>query len=341
MNAGSGGSVRFGMNEPLRTRPLLDSRDVEHAHAEITGLFSPHELIPIGLRSGFHARANVATLNRVRLIYLSLGSEVVVRPAPLTDYYAINIVIGGAADVRRGRRAIAVEGSTAGVVLTPDSTIDMRWSADCRHLSVVVGRSHLEEAFWSLWGDVPRPEDFPIGLDLRMGRVASWIRLVRWAVADIDQGSGLAANPLAAKQVEDLLVHGFVAAQGRRSGPQPSVRAMTQVAVRDAREYIESHAADAISVSDVARAAGVSVRTLQECFKRHVGMTPMTYLRDVRLDRVHGALRSADPRTAVTVTEVALSWGFGHLPRFAAAYRRRFGQLPSETLRRGVSRANR
>ena len=135
-------------------------------------------------------------------------------------------------------------------------------------------------------------------------------------------------------------MQGFLAAQDRRSGPQSAVRTMTRVAVRNAEEYIESHAADAISVSDIARAADVSVGTLQECFKRHVGLTPMTYLRDVRLDRVHRALRSADPGAAVTVTEAALSCGFGHLPRFAAAYHRRFGQLPSETLRRGVSRAN-
>jgi AraC-like DNA-binding protein len=45
-------------------------------------------------------------------------------------------------------------------------------------------------------------------------------------------------------------------------------------------------------------------------------------------------LRDADPGDGTTVTEVALRFGFAHTGRFAAAYRRRYGQAPSATLRR-------
>jgi AraC-like DNA-binding protein len=211
----------------------------------------------------------------------------------------------------------------------------MRWSADCQHLTVAVERPRLEDAFWSVWGTAPNETNLPIALDLRAGPVASWLRLVRWTVNDIDNVNGLSTNPLTACQVDDLLVHGFVAAQGRGTErPSAAVSTRSKAMVQEAKDYIESHAADPISVSDVAHAVGTSVRRLQESFRRHAGVTPMTYLRDVRLDRADRALRSADPSGAVTVTEVALKWGFGHLPRFAAAYRRRFGRLPSETLQR-------
>jgi transcriptional regulator GlxA family with amidase domain len=73
--------------------------------------------------------------------------------------------------------------------------------------------------------------------------------------------------------------------------------------------------------------AGVSARRLQEAFREHLGTTPMEYLRSVRLDRVHAELRCG----AGGVTETAHRWGFTHLGRFAAAYRERFGVLPSET----------
>ena len=59
----------------------------------------------------------------------------------------------------------------------------------------------------------------------------------------------------------------------------------------------------------------------------------MTYLQQVRLGRAHEALRAADP-TRVTVSSIAHRWGFAHLGRFASAYRVKFGQSPSETLRR-------
>jgi transcriptional regulator GlxA family with amidase domain len=58
----------------------------------------------------------------------------------------------------------------------------------------------------------------------------------------------------------------------------------------------------------------------------------MRYLREVRLNRVHAELLSADPGS-VSVSQVAARWGFLYLGRFTAAYREKFGQRPSETLR--------
>jgi AraC-like DNA-binding protein len=58
----------------------------------------------------------------------------------------------------------------------------------------------------------------------------------------------------------------------------------------------------------------------------------MTYLREVRLLRIHSELREVDPDT-VTVGALASRWGFLHAGRFAAAYKRKFGCSPSTTLR--------
>jgi transcriptional regulator GlxA family with amidase domain len=76
----------------------------------------------------------------------------------------------------------------------------------------------------------------------------------------------------------------------------------------------------------------VSVRTLQELFRRHLDTTPTDHLRAIRLDRAHRELRAADPEST-TVGAVAGRWGFTHTGRFAATYRTRYGASPSETLR--------
>jgi transcriptional regulator GlxA family with amidase domain len=86
------------------------------------------------------------------------------------------------------------------------------------------------------------------------------------------------------------------------------------------------------SATDLAAIAGVGVRVLQEAFRQHVGMPPLSYLRRVRLDGVHEHLSRSDP-WQVSVSEVAYGWGFTHLGRFAGAYRARFGESPSQTLR--------
>ena len=104
------------------------------------------------------------------------------------------------------------------------------------------------------------------------------------------------------------------------------------VALRRAVGFIEAHAAEPISVGDVAAAASIGVRGLQAGFTRHYGMSPMAYLRSVRLALAHRDLVAADPGSGLTVAEVARRWGFTP-SHFAGAYRRHFGRQPHETLR--------
>jgi AraC-like DNA-binding protein len=58
----------------------------------------------------------------------------------------------------------------------------------------------------------------------------------------------------------------------------------------------------------------------------------MSYLHDLRMAAAHRDLLGSDGKQVVA--DVALRWGFTHLGRFAAEYRKRFGQLPSQTLKR-------
>jgi len=104
-------------------------------------------------------------------------------------------------------------------------------------------------------------------------------------------------------------------------------------AIRRVLEAISDEPEHGFTAGEMATIAGMSLRSLQSGFRRHVGDAPMAYLQQVRLTRVHETLRRSDP-AEVTVAEVAHRWGFTHLGRFASAYRNRFGESPSATLRR-------
>ena len=106
-----------------------------------------------------------------------------------------------------------------------------------------------------------------------------------------------------------------------------------QTALARAEEYIELHASCDIKIRDICRAARVSERTLQYAFLERYGIGPKEFLKVVRLNRVRRQLRSADPQ-GTKVADVANASGFWHLGQFAADYRQRFEELPSETLRR-------
>ncbi|QWS32862.1 helix-turn-helix transcriptional regulator [Curtobacterium aetherium] len=102
--------------------------------------------------------------------------------------------------------------------------------------------------------------------------------------------------------------------------------------LRAAVEFLHEHAAEPLSVSDIARAADLSVRALQESFQRTLDRTPMNYLREIRLRRVRADLLAAEPGTG-SVAEIAARWGFTHMGRFSGEYLRRFGEYPRRTLR--------
>lgn len=102
--------------------------------------------------------------------------------------------------------------------------------------------------------------------------------------------------------------------------------------VRRAVAFMESYADTDITLSDIAVAANVSVRTVQLAFRRHLGTTPMAHLRTVRMALAHHDLRDADPEDGQTVASIAARWGFTNPGRFAALYRAAYGVPPSRTL---------
>lgn len=98
--------------------------------------------------------------------------------------------------------------------------------------------------------------------------------------------------------------------------------------VARAVDYMHANMHLPLTMSDVGIAAGASVRTLQAAFRAHYDTTPAAYLRRIRLEAVRLELSSSDNN--LPVQEIALKWGFTHMGRFAEAYRRAYGLLPSQ-----------
>ncbi|MGV0781191.1 helix-turn-helix transcriptional regulator [Mycolicibacterium sp. XJ775] len=140
--------------------------------------------------------------------------------------------------------------------------------------------------------------------------------------------------PLLASTTASMLAATVVSTMPTNAGlePGPTDRRDAKPALlRRAIAYIEANADRDIALADIAEAVYVTPRALQYMFRRHLEVSPMGYLRRVRLDLARRQLLNADPATT-TVQAVAARWGFAHTGRFAAAYRRTFGENPSDTL---------
>ena len=102
--------------------------------------------------------------------------------------------------------------------------------------------------------------------------------------------------------------------------------------VRGALDAMRANVARDWSVTELAAAVAVSTRTLQRQFQVFLGKTPGGALREIRFERARRELLQGQLGTKVT--DVALRCGFAHCGRFSVEYRRRYGETPSQTLKR-------
>ncbi len=99
--------------------------------------------------------------------------------------------------------------------------------------------------------------------------------------------------------------------------------------VRRVIDYLQFNAAQLPTIPELCKIAKLSERSLEYGFREYLGVTPVRYLRLVRLNGVRRDLLAATPKE--TIVNIALNWGFLELGRFAGEYRQLFEELPSET----------
>jgi AraC-like DNA-binding protein len=135
------------------------------------------------------------------------------------------------------------------------------------------------------------------------------------------------ASPLAAMAWEELAVQLAVRAlqvdavrAASRSPVSPAALARVTRTVR----YVDEHAGDALSLTDLAKAAGLSPFHFLRTFEDLTGTTPHQYVMRLRLRRAAARL-TAEP---AKILDVALDSGFGDVSNFNRAFRAEFGVSP-------------
>jgi AraC-like DNA-binding protein len=283
----------------------------------------------------FLARVQYRSLGRLGLMSSTYGSAVQIGCTPPIDRVSVNFVFGGRMLIEDGgTTTIADEDHAAAFCFHED--LDMRWTPGLRQLMLTIDKPLIERHLRNLLGENLRhPLRLHARIDLADGGqgILSAVRNLRRA---LERCGKAGPPPVLAAEIEHGILTSLLLGHGHnytdaifsaRALPAPRV-------VRRVVELIDSAPETAFTVADLAECAGVSERSLHAAFRRQLGTSPMAYVRRRRLDQAHDELLRLDPSAGVRVTDVALRHGFAHTGRFAAAYRERFGEPPSATLRR-------
>jgi AraC-like DNA-binding protein len=221
-----------------------------------------------------------------------------------------------------------------GIVLSPAGDKVLHTSAGNARLSLAVRRETLDQHLAALLGEPPRkPVEFAPAIDAASGHGRRLAGILHWAAAESERGACL-GHSLVAARFEAFILDALLLFQPHNYS-EALRRVERRVAPRDVRralDFIHANLAQPLTLADLVVVSGVPGRTLLKHFHDMHGVSPMRYLRHLRMQRVRDELGSG---LVAKVAECAQRWGFAHPGRFSIEYRRRFGESPSATLARG------
>lgn len=181
---------------------------------------------------------------------------------------------------------------------------------------------------------LPDPAALRPGLQIQQfsdARCAVLRRHIEATLADLPAVTALLAdNPRELAERSARALATFLSDRDSSSRPV-AIASARRRAVRRITEAVSANSRRRYTLSDLCGIACVSPRTLEYAFYDNFRLSPLAYVRALRLQGArHALLRHGD---GAGVSAIALEYGFTHLGKFSVDYRRMFGERPSETLR--------
>jgi AraC-like DNA-binding protein len=314
------GYPRFHGSDPEATQAYLDT---------VGFRFEPGR----GDNTPLDMRVNGVYLPEMFIGYTQYGRAATIEATPeRTDYWFL-LPIHGCLEAKVCKEVVDCD-PRRGVLTDPSRSGQLvRSQTGCGRLNVILTEAAMRRRITALLGaPLPTSPDFAPVIDVAQGYGRSFAGYLRLAIDDFERDRSMLSSPIMMQQFEDLVFTNLLLSH-RHSYTQSLRRLAKLIASRDVKraiDYMEANLTAPIGLTEIT--AGVPGRTLLEHFKRYKGMSPMGYLRRARFAKVRDALRCAESEE--NVTGIAMSLGFNHMGRFSVEYRRRFGESPSETLKR-------
>lgn len=317
---------------------VLRSGDNVQASSFASRVLTPFRWKAIDSKHDWGADASIANFGPLSLIQMRHHGSSLYSHIPSTpDYFDVHFALSGESslhlesDTSGSLNAELCLNELTGAVISPHVKTEMHVADGYEQFHVRIERvaidSYLESA---LQRPILDPVRFDPRINLDSTSLRNWVRAVALLIDDLaDESEQRALH----KEWAQLLITKLLYTQPnnysedlqRKYGPRP-----LPLRVRKVTDHIDAFPEHEYSLDTLAVIMGVSPRSMQRDFQTHVGMSPRQYIERVRLARAHADLTA---NVDDSIADIAYRWGFGHVPRFAARYRERYGVVPSHVRR--------
>ncbi|MBV4473273.1 helix-turn-helix transcriptional regulator [Pseudomonas botevensis] len=259
------------------------------------------------------------------------GDFAVEFPLPFDE---VTFVIPSAGKILFNHATESLGTTQVGLAVDKAELRSMRFIDDHAHRGMSIGRRILTERLSTLLG---RPILQKLQFEPKVNLDSAACQGIR-ALIDLATGTEfdllMSAGTLLPSRLREMLVDAVLEAWPHNFSealrhPQPMIAPRH---VKQAIEYIQAHPQHLVSGTDLAQLSNVSLRALQDGFRRFTGTSIVAYQRQVRLARAREALALG---TVSSVSEVALQYGFSNVGRFCQYFQRAYGVSPAD-VRKGL-----
>ncbi len=313
----------------------LKTTDMDEAKQKLSAAYVPIKMVAAP-RTELDVSSSGASIGGITASSMRTESGMELHTAETCDAYHI-------CSAYRGRMLLF--GGTHVLEIPADGALHL-WDSSAVTRSVLEPRSRLEGI--SVTADILHAAlsdlmQAPVAARIQFAPRAerdtatfrSLILMARALQAGLMGDAPLASAQAAFTSLKESMIHLLL--QGTRHNYSDRIGQQRSIAVRPrqvrrAMEYMQTYARQPLTIEEIASVAGVSTRALQWSFQRFSQISPMQYLRQMRLAGARQDL--LDPAQPPSISVIAMKWGFSHMGLFALRYRAAYGELPRETLLR-------
>lgn len=309
----------------LRQHRLFESTDLDETRERISRVMQPHSLVPFGEDSG-RSHMDFVKLGRLGIGTIRFGSGMRVNVEAVDGYYLLMFCVSGEAEINARGQVIKVD-DRQGVIRAPGESFSASLPAGCEQFILRIDPASIADDS-SLQTLVSNPR-----IAFSHGAMRALQDQLKLVASSPNLLASACSNARVGENVESLLINLLTTDSIDPVTYAARRHTVTPAFVRQAEDVIMAGLASPLSLTALADAVGVPVRTLCGGFLRFRQTSPMQYLRQMRLERARDTIRATD--AGVLISAIALDCGFTHFGRFSRAYKERFGELPSQTTRAG------
>lgn len=314
----------------LKGFEVLRTHDVATAQRAMVESFGAACFEAADDAADFGARASLASFGDVAIGCCHFTTPVRMS-FPAASTVRQLICLSGSSQFTAGSRSGVLDAQSWSAVIPSGVPFELACSAGYRQLMVEIDSTRLACAIATLWG---APRGAALGLtqvDANAPAMQSLRRAVEFAIAELEiAGSG--SSPVALAELQDLIVTRFLCGHHPEliDGALREPALPSRPRMRLLEDYLRGHWNEPVTIDRLAEIANVGTRSVFRYFRQAHGSTPLDFMKTLRLQEARRGLQT--PSGATSVSSEALRCGFNNMGHFAKDYRRKFGELPSDTL---------